>query len=82
MHKRDAEADEHHLRGRPALLTRDEHLGAGRPFRVNELAVLFDDERAPQWDHHQDAEDRAQDRDGHHADRVHLEAEQAAAPAW
>ena len=38
--------------------------------------MLLDDERPPQRDHHQDAEQAAQHRHDHDAADVHLEAEQ------
>ena len=37
--------------------------------------MLLDDERPAQRDHHQDAEQAAEDRDDHHPADVHLEAE-------
>ena len=58
---RDADAREHHLREVAALLARDEDVGAGRAFRVRQVAVLLDDERPAERDHEEDAE-RSPDR--------------------
>ena len=38
--------------------------------------MLLDDERPPQRDHHQDAEQAAEHRDDHDAGQVHVEAEE------
>ena len=54
-----------------ALLAGDEHVGAGGPLRVGQVAVLLDDEAAPQRDHHEDAEHAADGGEGH--DREVLE---------
>ncbi len=74
------------LRARPCArfacsLARDvgggglEDLGAGRAFRVFQFAVLVDDQRAAQRDHHQDAEQAAQHADQHHARDLEVETE-------
>ena len=62
----DAEPAEHERRQLAAPLAGDQHLGAGRAFRVGKHAVLLDDQRAPQRHHHQHAEDAA--GEGQHRD--------------
>ena len=52
-----------------------QHLGARRALGILEHAVLLDDERAPQRDHHQDAEQAAEHRDEHDARDLEIEAE-------
>ena len=41
---------------RASLFAHDQDLGTSGPFGVGEHAMLLDDERPPEWDHHQDAE--------------------------
>ena len=65
-----------------ALLAGDQHLGAGGAFGVLQLAVLLDDERPPQRDHHQDAEQAAEHRHGHDAHPAPSRSRAAAGPAW
>ena len=45
----------------PPFSPGDEHLRARRPLGVRERAVLPHDERAPERDHHQSAEDAAEE---------------------
>ncbi len=60
------------LLGRGAGL---QHLGAGGPLGVLEEAVLLDDERPAQRDHHQDPQQAAEHRDQHHPRDLEVEAE-------
>ena len=52
-----------------------QHLGAGRALGILQVAVLLHDERAAQRNHHQDAEQSAEDRDQHDARDLEIEAE-------
>src|SRR5581483_7311764 len=52
-----------------------QHFGARRSFRILQRAVLLHDERAPQRNHHENAEQSAEDRDEHHARDLEIEAE-------
>ena len=67
----DADAGEHHRRQLAAALAGDEHVGAGRAFRVRQHAVLLDDQRPSQRHHHQHAENAA--GEGQHRDLVVVE---------
>ena len=58
-------------RRRPGL----EHLGAGGAFGILELAVLRDDERAPQRDHHENAQQAAEQPHEHDAADLEVEPE-------
>ena len=71
----DAEAREHRPGAGAALLADDQDVRAGGAFRVGQDAVLLDDERAPQRDHHEHAEQAAERGDDQHPCRVHLVAE-------
>ena len=71
----DAEAAEHQRRQLAAALAGDQHVGAGRAFRVGQHAVLLDDQRAAQRHHHQHAEDAA--GEGQHRDLEVVEVARA-----
>jgi len=71
-----AEAEKDGPRGRAAFFADDQHLRAGRSFGIFQRAVLLDDERPPERNHHQDAEQSAEHGDDHDAADVHFEAEQ------
>ena len=60
----------------PPCLADDQHVGAGGAFGILQRAVLLDDERPPQRDHHQDAQQPAQHRDDHHPGDLHVEAQE------
>ena len=76
MQEGQAEAGEYGLsRGAP-FFADDQHFGAGRPFGIREHVVLLDDERPPQRDHHQNAQQAAQHADGHDPHHIHVEAQQ------
>ena len=45
-----------------AAFARDQNVGAGRAFGIEQRAVLLDDELAAQWDHEQNAEPAAKER--------------------
>ncbi len=59
----DAEAEEHLARRRSTAFAGLDDLGAGLAFGIAQLAVLLDDQVAPQRHHHQDAEQAPGDRD-------------------
>ncbi len=63
---------EDHLGERAALLAGDQHVGAGGAFRVGQDAVLLDDQRPPQRDHEQHAEDAAHQRQGEDVEVVEV----------
>ena len=52
-----------------------EHLGAGGAFGIFELAMLGDDERAPEGDHHENAEQAAEQADEHDTANLQVEAQ-------
>ncbi len=52
-----------------------QHLGAGGAFRVLQYPVLLDDQGAAERDHHQDAQEAAQDRHQHHPGDLHVETQ-------
>ena len=52
-----------------------EHLGAGRPLGILQHSVLLHDQGAAQRDHHQYAQQAAQDRHQHHAADLQVEAQ-------
>ena len=56
------ESHEDRFGKRSTTFARDEDVSARGPFRVGQHAVLFDDQRTTQRDHHQHAEDAARDR--------------------
>ena len=57
----DAEPQEDRLGQRAAAFAGDQHVGAGGALGVGQHAVFLDDQRAPQRDHHQHAENAAGD---------------------
>jgi hypothetical protein len=59
-----------------AALAGDQHLGARRPLGVGQVAVLLDDQRAPQRDHHEHAHQTACDRQDGDARDVEVVAHQ------
>ncbi len=59
-----------------ATLAGDQHLGAGRTFRVLQVPVLAHDEIAAQRDHEQHAEPAAREGDPHDAPVARLEPEE------
>ena len=73
--ERHPESDENGLGGRAARLADNQHVGAGGAFGVNQLAVLFDDERPAKRDHHQNAQQPAQHRNDQHPRDFHIESE-------
>ena len=74
-HRPETKAREDRLRGGAAFLARDEHLGAGGALGVHQRLRFLHDERPPQRDHHQDAEQAAQDGDQDHLADLHVVAE-------
>ena len=72
VERRDPEAVEHQLGERAALLAGDQHVGAGGALRVGQHAVLLDDQRPPQRDHEQHAEDAADQREGEDVEVVEV----------
>src|SRR4029450_86425 len=62
----DAQPREHERRELPTTLAGHEHFAAGRSLRIRQHAMLLDDERPPERNHHQDAEDAA--GEGEHRD--------------
>ena len=61
---------------RPPLLSRDQHLRAGRALGVGQLPVLLDDQVPAQRDHHEHAEHAAGEGQHHRARPVQGEAEE------
>ena len=62
--------------GRGATLEAIENLRRRSPFRVDEFLVLFDEERLPHRDHHENAEQTAEDGDGHHSRKFEVESDE------
>ena len=58
----ESEAPEHAAGERAALFSRDQHVGAGRPFRIQQVAVFLDDELPAQRNHEQHADPPADER--------------------
>ena len=50
-------------------------LRAGGAFRIFQISMLMNDERAPERDHHQNAQQSAQNRHQHHARDLEIEPE-------
>ena len=69
------EAEEDAAGERTALGAGHQHVGAGRAFRELQVAVLFDDERAAQRHHKEDAEIAADERQHEDAEVFEIEAE-------
>ena len=57
-----AEAPEHAAGERPALFARHQHVGAGGPFRIQQVAVLLHDQLPAQRNHEQHADPAADQR--------------------
>ena len=74
--ERDAERLKHRLGVYAAAFAGDQHLGARRPFGVRQVAMLFDDERAAQRNHHQHTHQPAGDRENRDARDVEIVAHQ------
>jgi hypothetical protein len=51
------------------------HLGAGGALGILELAMLGDDQRAPQRDHHQDAQQAAEQPHKHYPGNLKVESQ-------
>ena len=56
------EGEPHAIRDLAAALPGDEHLRAGRAFRIGQSGVLFDDEGPAHGHHHQHADDAPRPR--------------------
>src|SRR5262245_1349038 len=52
-----------------------QHLSARRAFRVLKITMLSDDQRASQWNHHQDAKQTAECGDQHYPSEFEIEPE-------
>jgi hypothetical protein len=72
----DSKRLEYRLGMDAAALTGDQHLRARRSLGVGQIAVLFDDQRPAQRNHHEDAHQAARDRQDRDARDVEIVAHQ------
>ncbi len=75
VHPTQAQAQKHAARKRPAALARQQHIRAGRPFRVGKPPMLFHNQLPPQRDHKQHAQPAAQQRQEEDARILQVEAQ-------